>query len=271
MFGKGSLREKKYPTPLFHGLQSVTEVKKFQLGGMTQFNSSVRQPMNRWLVRLLIVFSHTRMFDHVGTAFLCLLLSFNDVYHYGTSKKTDSESMNQNLKPYKFDGFVGDVSWISRYRNQNEFIIFPLETLRVYASDEEPSGTIRFHVVAGGTRGQLSKSLEQLCAKLCVNSKPRENIVPITITPEAPFQIEVSELETMKRSLKSISENNYIASNETNATLFVSVKLKSIPKEEPKAPPDNVNALNILLKPLKPKRTTTLCSTNEHEEPFSNQ
>ena len=217
-FGEASFREKDYPSALFHGLHAVTKLKKFTMGGMQQFNYEG--------------FISTTADESVALSFAggistlpssgseqrgnCIIkLTLNDSYLEMSSKYSKSDSFKKH-KAHKFAGFVGDVSWLSRFRHEREYLIFPLETLPVIGVTEDFEGTSqkRYHVVTGGTQGQLSTPLEHLYASLRTKKKPVAAVAPMVSVPLVKAPVALNTLQNIalkpvpKKEAKNIPEKN---------------------------------------------------------------
>ena len=149
-----------YPSDLFHGLNGVTKLRRFKLGNIVQFNyegfisTSVKRDV-------ALAFS--------GTDGCIIQMQLNKSYNELVSKKQPGarQQPSPKLQTFRFLGFVGDVSWISNYPDEEERIVFAIETFPLMSttpgSSDEP---VRYQVVSGGTVSHISSDLSGLCLEL---------------------------------------------------------------------------------------------------------
>lgn len=148
-----------YPRDLFHGLNGVTKLQRFKLGDCVQFNYEG--------------FISTSTDEQIALGFSgidgCIIqMQLNTTYQQLHSKKPANQQKLASgpPKPFRFLGFVGDVSWISSFPQEEERLVFAIETFPLASTSQSPNQPIRYHVVSGGTVSHISSDLNNLCIEL---------------------------------------------------------------------------------------------------------
>ena len=266
-FGEASFREKDYPSALFHGLHAVTKLKKFTMGGMQQFNYEgfISTTANKSVALSFAGGISTLPSSGSERRGNCLIqLKLNDSY-LETSSKTSKSGSLKKRKAHKFAGFVGDVSWLSQFPHEKEYLIFTFETFPVIGVTEDFEGTSqkRYHVVTGGTSGQLSTPLEHLYASFRTRKKPIAPIAPIFSVPIVKAPVKMNILQNIALKLIPTKETVHFSSSGQN--MLQNIALKPTQKQQTKHTGSSGQNMfqNIALKPI-PKKETEHIGCFEH-------
>ena len=219
-FGEGTFREKDYPQALFHGLNAVTKVRKFQMGGMQQFNyEGFISTTAKESIAIQFAGGATVDTQDASKHSCIIKLSLNESSietKVVSSKSTKATASFKIQKPHKFAGFVGNVRWLTRFPDEGEYLIFPLETFPVidFINEVVDGLTIkRYHVGTGGTSGQLSQSLNLLYASFRETKKPvKTGLTKIENSSQTSFKLTSPLKPTPKVNLSAAVEDPSLSS-----------------------------------------------------------